>query len=147
MIDLYNDLWYLTLKYAIFFGCNDPMTAEFIAKKIGKTTIETAAISESIGTQKRSNNVFGDSSLQSGNSRSETGRDILMPDEIQRLGNNVVLVFNAGEKPILCSRINYFEREEWAKTWDINPLHENRNQDQKYTLEEYGKMAWQVLTS
>jgi hypothetical protein len=30
------------------------MTAEFIAKKIGKTTVETSAISESAGTQKRS---------------------------------------------------------------------------------------------
>ena len=70
-----------------------------------------------------------------------------MPDEIQRLGNNIVLAFNAGEKPILCSRINYFEREEWANTWDLNPLHENRNQNQQYTLSEYRDMAWQILTS
>ena len=71
-----------------------------------------------------------------------------MPDEIQRLGNNVVLAFNAGEKPILCSRINYFEREEWVNMWDINPLHENRTPNkQQYTPKEYGKVAWQVLTS
>jgi len=145
----YPDTWdsFFSNQLSIFFGCNDPITAEFIAKKIGKTTIETSAISESIGTQKRSSTLSGSSSLQSGNSRSETGRDVLMPDEIQRLGNNIVLAFNAGEKPILCSRINYFEREEWANTWDLNPLHENRNQNQQYTLSEYRDIAWQILTS
>lgn len=145
----YPDTWdsFFSNQLSIFFGCNDPMTAEFIAKKIGKTTIETLAISESTGTQKRTSHLSDYSSSQSGNSKSETGRDILMPDEIQRLGNNIVLAFNAGEKPILCSRINYFEREEWAKTWDLNPLYENRNPDRQCTLQEYSRAVWRILTS
>ena len=148
--NIYPNTWdsFFSNQLSIFFGCNDPMTAEFIAKKIGKTTIKTSAINQSTGTQKRSSTTPRSESVQSGDSSAETGRDILMPDEIQRLGNNIVLAFNAGDAPVLCSRINYWEREEWATMWDINPLHENRKLNkQQYTPQEYGKVAWQVLTS
>ena len=145
----YPDTWdsFFSNQLSIFFGCNDPMTAEFITKKIGKFTIETTAISEGIGKQ-NSRAYLGNTSIQTSNSKSETGRDVLMPDEIQRLGNNVVLAFNAGEKPILCSRINYWQREEWAGSWDLNPFHENRKlKKPQYTLKEYIKLVWQILTS
>lgn len=148
--NVYPDTWdsFFSNQLSIFFGCNDPMTAEFIAKKIGKTTVETAAISESTGTQKRSSTTPHSESVQSGHSSSETGREILMPDEIQRLGNNVVLAFNAGDAPIVCSRINYYERGEWVNMWGINHLHENMQiTKQQYTLQEYGRLVWQVLTS
>lgn len=148
--NIYPDTWdsFFSNQLSIFFGCNDPLTAEFIAKKIGKTTIETSAISESAGTQKSSSTTPRSESVQSANSSSETGRDLLMPDEIQRLGNNVVLAFNAGEPPVLCSRINYWERAEWATMWDINPLHENRKPiSRHYTIQQYIGVVWQVLTS
>ena len=146
--NIYPDTWdsFFSNQLSIFFGCNDPMTAEFIVKKIGKTTIEISTISESTAKQQRSNTTLGSASLQSGDSRSETGRDILMPDEIQRLGNDIVIAFNAGEKPILCGRINYWERKEWANTWSVNPFHENRKTEQpQYTVKEYIEMAWQEL--
>ena len=145
--NIYPGTWdsFFSNQLSIFFGCNDPMTAEFIAKKIGKTTIETTSISENISTQK--NIISSKSSKQTSNSLAETDRDVLMPDEIQRLGNNVVLVFNAGEKPILCRRINYWEQKAWIDTWDPNPFYENIKQQQRCTWLEYKEIVWRVLTT
>ena len=65
-------------------------------------------------------------SQQKGSSISETGRELLTPDEIERLGDRVVIAFKRGEYPIICHRIDYRERKEWKNQWDDNPLHKKR---------------------
>jgi type IV secretory pathway TraG/TraD family ATPase VirD4 len=147
--DVHPNTWdsFFSNQLSVFFGCNEPMTAEFIAKKIGKMTIKTASISQSMGTQTNSKHTDC-SSLQSSHSVAETGREVLMPDEIQRLGNNVVLAFYGGKALILCSRINYWERVEWAGQWDINPLYENKDGFKlQYSLQDYVKIAFKILTA
>ena len=41
-----------------------------------------------------------------------------MPDEIQKLGNKVILAFYSEEEPILCARVNSWQRSEWQGKWD-----------------------------
>jgi type IV secretion system protein VirD4 len=122
----YPHTWeaFFSNQLSIFFGAAEPMTSEFIAKKLGKQTIEVSSINQSEGIQKRIKG--GGESTQTGNSISETSREILMPDEIERLSDRVVLAFKRGEYPIMCHRINYWERNEWKGLWDKNSLHENR---------------------
>jgi type IV secretion system protein VirD4 len=122
----YPHTWeaFFSSQLSIFFGAAEVMTSEFIAKKLGKQTIEVSSVSQSEGVQKQFKG--GGESVQSGNSTSETGRQLLMPDEIERLGDRVALAFKRGEYPIICHRINYWERKEWKGLWDGNPLHENR---------------------
>ena len=122
----YPHTWeaFFSNQLSIFFGAAEPMTSEFIAKKLGKQTIEVSSINQSEGIQKRIKG--GGESTQIGNSISETSREILMPDEIERLSDRVVLAFKRGEYPIMCHRINYWERNEWKGLWDKNSLHENR---------------------
>ena len=122
----YPHTWeaFFSSQLSIFFGAAEVMTSEFIAKKLGKQTIEVSSVSQSEGVQKQVKG--GGESVQSGNSTSETGRQLLMPDEIERLGDRVVLAFKRGEYPIICHRINYWERKEWKGLCDGNPLHESR---------------------
>jgi type IV secretion system protein VirD4 len=123
----YPNTWesFFSSQLSIFFGAAEASTSKFLSEKVGKKTIEVNAISQSEGVQKRTRG-FNGASVQSGSSTSETGRDILMPDEIERLGDRVVLAFKRGEYPIICQRIDYRERKEWKGLWDGNPLHENR---------------------
>ena len=122
----YPNTWeaFFSSQLSIFFGAAEPGTSKFISEKLGKKTIEVNSISQSEGVQKRAIGSNG-ASVQSGSSTSETGRDILMPDEIERLGDKVVLAFKRGEHPIICHRIDYRERKEWKGLWDDNPLHKS----------------------
>ena len=123
--NVYPNTWdsFFSNQLAVFFGCNDLATAEYVSKQIGKTTVVTQSVNESQGTQNRTLGISSSSvSVQTGNSLAETSRDILMPDEVKRLGNNVVIAFYSGEAPILCARINYWERPEWKGKFDKNPL-------------------------
>ncbi len=71
----YPNTWeaFFSSQLSMFFGCAEPTTAEFVAKKIGKSTIEISSVSQSEGIQKRVKG--GGESVQSGNSTSETGRE------------------------------------------------------------------------
>ena len=123
----YPNTWesFFSSQLSIFFGAAEASTSKFLSEKLGKKTIEVNSISQSEGVQKRVRGSNG-ASVQSGSSTSETGRDILMPDEIERLGDKVVLAFKRGEHPIICQRIDYRERKEWKGLWNGNPLHESR---------------------
>lgn len=123
---VYPKSWqtFLSNQLSVFFGCTDPMTYKLVSEMLGSTTVETK--SSNTGKQIKSMDFLGASSLQSGISTGETGRPLLMPNEIKMLGNKVVLAFLCGEPPILCQRIDYRERLEWKNHWNENPLHINR---------------------
>jgi type IV secretion system protein VirD4 len=128
---VYPKSWetFFSNQLSLFFGCNDPMTCEFVSKMIGKTTVETSSTNRGLGKQTRAMELFGSSSIQSGDSVSATGRQLLMPEEIKGLGDRVLLAFMRGEPPILCQRIDYRDREEWLEAWDANPLHQERQEN------------------
>jgi type IV secretion system protein VirD4 len=135
-------------QLSLFFGCSDQMTAELVAKKIGRHTVEVSSTNQGTSIQQRSGNITTDSSTQNSGSSSETGRELLMAEEIQWLGDRVVLAFNRGEYPIICHRINYWERAEWLGMWDENPLHENISGiKQRYYFKDYLKIVFNTLTA
>ena len=146
---VYPHTWktFFSNQLSIFFGCSEPMTAKFIADKLDKKTIEVSSKSYSISSQTKAMDLLGSSSNQIGNSSSETGRELLTPGEIERLGNRVVLAFNRGEDPIICHRIDYRERPEWIGLWDKNPLYANRSLQSSYSFKGYLKMVFKVLIS
>ena len=123
----YPNTWesFFSSQLSIFFGAAEASTSKFLSEKLGKKTIEVNSVSQSEGIQKRTIGSNG-ASVQSGSSISETGRDILMPNEVELLGDKVVLAFKRGEHPIICQRIDYRGRKEWNGLWDGNPLHESR---------------------
>jgi type IV secretory pathway TraG/TraD family ATPase VirD4 len=130
MRGVYPKSWetFLSNQLAIFFGCTDPMTCEFVSKMLGAKTVDINSNNYGSGTQRKWAEWFGSLSNQSGSSVSETGRALLMPNEIKKLGDRVVLAFLRGEAPMMCQRIDYRERIEWQGSYDQNPLHENRQQ-------------------
>jgi len=130
MRGVYPKSWetFLSNQLAIFFGCTDPMTCEFVSKMLGAKTVDVSSNNYGSGTQRKWAEWFGSLSNQSGSSVSETGRALLMPNEIKKLGDRVILAFLRGESPMMCQRIDYRERSEWEGSYDQNPLHENRGQ-------------------
>lgn len=86
----------------ICLGCNDQMTAEYISDKCGSVTIRV------------NNNQFPLMPLFSpvysttrpySQTRSNTQRALMQPDEIQRMDNKQCLVLLRGQKPMLLYKI------------------------------------------
>lgn len=113
-------------QLSVFFGCSESSTSKFVSEKIGQTTIKTRSVNNSAGSQMRSMEWLGTSSTQVSDTEAQAGRALLMKEEVEKLGNRVVLAFfrdDASSDPILCQRIDYRERAEWNGLWDENPLH------------------------
>ena len=72
-------------------------TAEAISKTLGKRTISTVSHSDGGGLFKGSN------------STSQTGRELLTPDEVSQMSSEKELVFVAGHKAIFGNRLRYYE--------------------------------------
>lgn len=73
-------------------------TAEAISKTLGKRTIST--ISHSDG---------GGGFFKGSNSTSQTGRELLTPDEVAQMSSEKELVFVAGHKAIFGDKLRYYE--------------------------------------
>ena len=73
-------------------------TAEAISKTLGKRTIST--ISHSDG---------GGGFFKGSNSTSQTGRELMTPDEVSQMSSEKELVFVAGHKPIFGDKLRYYE--------------------------------------
>ncbi len=147
---VYPKTWktFFSNQLSLFFGCTDAMCSEFVSEKLGKKTIETKSTNQGTSSQIKSMEFFGTSSNQSGDSLSETGRQLMMKEEIEKLGNKLVLAFFRDEDPfdpIMCQRIDYRERLEWKGMWDENPLHANRAFQNKLSFLQYLKEIYQAL--
>jgi len=95
------------------FGVNDPRAAEELSKRLGPQTIKTKSRSESEGGSRSTVGV----------SEGETGRPLLMPDEIMRLPDNQKLVLVQGRKPILAEKIDYRQEEPFRSRAKANPMY------------------------
>lgn len=73
-------------------------TAEAISKTLGKRTIST--ISHSDG---------GGGFFKGSNSTSQTGRELMTPDEVSQMSSEKELVFVAGHRPIFGDKLRYYE--------------------------------------
>jgi len=99
------------------FGTQDLETAEYLSKQLGIGTIEVESLGRTSSQAARS-----DSSGQSIN-RQATGRALLMPDEIRRMGPESVLAVIQGAPPFHLERLNYLEDSEHAGTYEANPFY------------------------
>jgi type IV secretion system protein VirD4 len=108
-----------------FFGTDDYDTAKYISDSLGKATIEFET--ENSGRNSGSGLSAGGGSMNrgksTGTSQQFTGRDLLTPDEVMRLGSERPIVLVRGEPPYLLDRLNYLADAEYAGRFDPNPYH------------------------
>lgn len=97
----------------VAFGVNDVVTAKMLADTIGQTT----TASRSDGQSQRSADLM---EHQRNHGLSETGRYLLDPSEIIRLGRNRALVFFNGRVryPVLARKVRYYRILRWKLRWD-----------------------------
>jgi type IV secretion system protein VirD4 len=86
----------------LFLGCNDQMTADYISKKCGMATISVTNNSLPLAP------LFSPilhSTRPYSQTRSNTQRALMLPDEVLRMPNSQVLVLLRGQKPLLLYKI------------------------------------------
>ena len=98
-----------------FYGTADIDTAKYVSESLGVKTIEQVSNSES----KQALKPLGGTST----SVSETGRALLTPDEVMRLGPENPIVLISGEAPYLLRRLNYLSDAEYQGKYRANPYH------------------------
>ncbi len=86
----------------LFMGCNDQMTAEYISKKCGMVTINVT--NNSLPLMPLFSPVLHSTRPYS-QTKSNTQRALMLPDEVLRLPNEQVLVLLRGQKPLLLYKI------------------------------------------
>lgn len=91
----------------VYLGVNDQTTAEYVSKKLGKTTIRTQGQSSK-----------DEGLMSSGKSISESynQRPLLFPDEVERFDNKKLIVIQRSNDPIILNKTQY-------KYWE-NPITE-----------------------
>ena len=94
----------------VFLGTADKLTAEYFSKKLGNTTLLINSLSES------SNGNGGSESK----SHSMIGRALMNPDELERLEEDKVIIFQRGKKPMLLQKHFYFKQQKWSNIPKVN---------------------------
>lgn len=90
-------------KWKWFCNINDLPTAEYLSRAIGQMTVQTVSRTLSAG-QGGEGRTFG-----------ETGRALLMADEIMALGPGVAFAFNPTERPHYLVPIDYWQLEKHVR--------------------------------
>jgi len=118
-------------SYKWFCNISDLETAQYLSKTLGNKTVGT------VGSSASSNFSPGGSSSGSSTSYGQTGRALLMPDEILNLGRETAILLAPAEKPNYLRPVDYWKlgtafqsmREDYPHlywepdlTWDENPL-------------------------
>lgn len=87
----------------VYYAPNDQETAEQLARSLGKKTVETK--SRSTGTALIS--------LDKSRTYNETGRDLMMADEVRALDPKKELIFKRGMRPILANKITWYDNPDF----------------------------------
>jgi type IV secretion system protein VirD4 len=104
------------------FGTNDVETAQYLSRRTGQATVLAASQHRSSG-QSYSHAFLPTQQQGRNQAASETGRPLLLPDEILRLDPREQLLFLAGRDPLLVNRVTYLHDPEFRGTYAPNPLH------------------------
>ena len=90
--------------YKWFCQINDLHSAEYLSKTLGKTTIQVMTKGENKGTSKSFGGSGGSASSSEGDnvSYSETGRDLLTPDEVITLGPDYAILLTPDPGRTIC---------------------------------------------
>ena len=103
----------------IMFGTGDMTTAELASKYAGEATIFTEGGSRG---SSRSTRREGGFTRNAGDSVSERGRKLLLPDEVLRMGVEQQLVFVRGANPLLVDKVRFWRDADFRGDFDPNPL-------------------------
>lgn len=113
---LYKDNWetiFANCDVKQCFGTNDWSTADLLSKMTGETTVFTEGGSSGKG---RSYGKSSGHSTNYGESVSEKGRRLVMPDEVMRISPSKQLLFVKGSAPLLVNKINYLTDPEFRRS-------------------------------
>ena len=97
----------------VFFGVNDPQTAEYVSNRLGDETIILNSGSTGRGTSSQhSDGHMGGSYGRSSNTNNnwqQHGRKLLKPEEVMALSPRTAVTFAPGVPPIRTRLIRYYE--------------------------------------
>lgn len=91
--ELYKDSWETipgNSDSILYLGGNESSTHEYVSKMLGKATIDTKTHGETKGRSGSWSTNF-----------QMSGRELLTPDEVRKLGNNYCLLFIRGAPPVM----------------------------------------------
>ena len=91
----------------LYLGGNEKSTHQYVSELLGKSTIDT--------------NTYGKSTGHSGNYSTNcqnTGRELMTPDEVRMLDNNLAILFIRGERPIIDRKYDITKHPHIDKTPD-----------------------------
>ena len=111
--------------YVSAFNVMDQMTAEYISKMLGQTTVER--ISQLTADKRKSNPNYGAMTDQ------EFSRPLLTADEVRTSCRGFLL---SNYDPIVFSKSNYFDERFFAEKARHNPLYERKDAEHFDRLEE-----------
>lgn len=115
---------FLSTELLIFFGTNGHEECELVSNKLGQGTICVESKNEGDSIQKRNSNFIDSStSSQTGMSTSSSGRSLLFPDEVRRLGDETIIALLVGCEPIILKRLTYYKYKFWKGMYDPNPFY------------------------
>ena len=98
--------------YRWFCNIDELSTAEYLSKSLGRYTVRTTTKGENKGTSKSfggGSGAGGSSSEGENVSHSETGRDLLTPDEAMNMGNRNAILFAPGGRPHYLTTVDYWD--------------------------------------
>jgi type IV secretion system protein VirD4 len=96
----------------VFFGVNEPQTAEYVSNRLGEQTIVVDSGGRSRGTsQQYSVRDYGSSTTSSNSNHNwqQHGRKLLKPEEVMALSPRTAITFAPGVPPIGTRLIRYYE--------------------------------------
>jgi len=102
------------------FGTNDWDTAEYLSKMTGETTVRVTSENRSAGV---SRGLHPHRQYGTAISSAESGRRLLLADEVRRLPGEWELLFVKGSDPLLVRRLNYLTDAGFAARAAPNPLY------------------------
>jgi len=96
----------------VYFGVNEPQTAEFVSSRLGEQTIVVDSGGRSQGTsQQHSAREYGSYSTSSNSNQNwqQHGRKLLKPEEVMALSPRTAITFAPGVPPLCTQLIRYYE--------------------------------------
>lgn len=123
--DVYRTSWETLLantRIKQAFGTADEATADYLSRLTGQATVRVHTLNQSTGTS-TSRSWLPTRQHGSAQHFGETGRRLLLPDEVRRLPADSQLLFLSGQLPLLTSRLDYRRRPDLAGRADPNPLY------------------------
>lgn len=98
----------------VFFGVNDPQTAELVSNRLGEETIVIGSGGRSGGTSRQNGGQGQDNRSYSENwsdNWQQHGRKLLKPEEVLALNERTAITFTPGVPPICTTLVRYYEHD------------------------------------